>query len=87
MCESDEDAVDLFQEPDDWKPAEKTPTFTEYVLQSGEKLNLRLVGHNPLWVSSPSRFVAMFASFGHKVAIWGLGCLRGVFRARFHSFH
>jgi len=67
MCESDEGAVDFFQEPDDWKPAEKKPTFTEYVLQSGEKLNLRLVGHNPLWVRSASRFLPTFASHGKQL--------------------
>ena len=55
MSDLEEDTADLFREPDDWKPVEKKPTFTDYILQSGEKLNLRLVGHNPLWVSNASR--------------------------------
>lgn len=51
MSEPEEDTIDLFQDPEGWEPAEKQPTFAEHVLHSGEKLSLRLVGHNPLWVS------------------------------------
>lgn len=40
----------LFQEPDDFYPPERPATFTQYTLLSGQTLNLRLVGHNPLWV-------------------------------------
>ena len=50
MSELDEETIDLFQEPADWKPVEKEPTFAEYILHSGGQLQLRLVGHNPLWV-------------------------------------
>jgi nicotinamide N-methyltransferase len=50
MSELEEDTVYLFQDPEGWNPAEKQPTFAEHVLHSGEKLNLRLVGHSPLWV-------------------------------------
>lgn len=50
MSESEEETIDLFQEPTDWKPIEKEPTYEEYTLHSGVRLQLRLVGHNPLWV-------------------------------------
>ena len=50
MSESEEETIDLFQEPADWKPIEKEPTYEEYTLHSGVRLQLRLVGHNPLWV-------------------------------------
>jgi nicotinamide N-methyltransferase len=42
--------TDLFKEPDDYYPPEKPATFVEHILQSGQELRLRLVGHNPLWV-------------------------------------
>jgi nicotinamide N-methyltransferase len=42
----------LFNEPDNYYPAEKSTTFVEHTVQSGQKLRLRLVGHNPLWVGS-----------------------------------
>lgn len=50
--DDDEDLTDaaLFQEPEGYFPPEKPPTFVEHTLLSGEKLHLRLVGHNPLWV-------------------------------------
>lgn len=41
----------LFQEPDGYYQEEKEPTFQKHRLRSGESMNLRLVGHNPLWVS------------------------------------
>jgi len=50
MSESEEETIDLFQEPADWKQVEKEPTFAEHTLHSGERLQLRLVGQNPLWV-------------------------------------
>lgn len=46
-----EGELGIFEEPEDFYEAEKEPTFVDYTLQSGLKLNLRLVGHNPLWVS------------------------------------
>ncbi|KAF6231195.1 hypothetical protein HO173_010527 [Letharia columbiana] len=39
----------MFQEPDDYFQPEKPYTHTDYTLLSGQKLRLRLVGHNPLW--------------------------------------
>lgn len=50
---SDEDEIlssAMFQEPNDYFEPEKPYTYTEYTLLSGQKLRLRLVGHNPLWV-------------------------------------
>jgi len=46
-----EGELGIFEEPEGFYEAEKEPTFVDYTLQSGLKLNLRLVGHNPLWVS------------------------------------
>lgn len=40
----------MFQEPDDYYQPKKPYTHTDYTLLSGQKLRLRLVGHNPLWV-------------------------------------
>ena len=48
---SDEDEVDIFKEPDDYYEAEKPPTFVKHQTSDGKTLTLRLVGHNPLWVS------------------------------------
>ncbi|KAF6221278.1 hypothetical protein HO133_002133 [Letharia lupina] len=39
----------MFQEPDDYFQPEEPYTHTDYTLLSGQKLRLRLVGHNPLW--------------------------------------
>ncbi|MCJ1420175.1 nicotinamide n-methyltransferase [Xylographa parallela] len=39
----------LFQEPHGYFRPEQPPSFAEHTLLSGEKLRLRLVGHNPLW--------------------------------------
>ena len=44
--------TDLFNEPDDYYPPEESAKIVEHTLQSGQKLRLRLVGHNPLWVWS-----------------------------------
>ena len=48
----DDDGVscgDLFKEPEGYYQKEKPPTFEQYTLITGETLQLRLVGHNPLW--------------------------------------
>lgn len=53
MMSSDEDEElgrHMFREPDDYFEPEKPATYTEYTMLSGQKLCLRLVGHNPLWV-------------------------------------
>ncbi|KAF2451798.1 hypothetical protein P171DRAFT_11932 [Karstenula rhodostoma CBS 690.94] len=41
--------LDLFQEPEGFYEPEKKPTFASHTLLSGKELNIRLVGHNPLW--------------------------------------
>lgn len=51
MAESnDEEAFDLFQEPNDYYQKEKPPTQVQHQTLNGETLTLRLVGQNPLWV-------------------------------------
>lgn len=53
MMSSDEDETlsnTMFEEPDDYFQPEKLSTYTDYTLLSGQKLHLRLVGYNPLWV-------------------------------------
>ncbi|MCJ1281315.1 nicotinamide n-methyltransferase [Xylographa opegraphella] len=49
--EDSEDLTDtaLFQEPDGYFRPKDPPSFAEHTLLSGEKLHMRLVGHNPLW--------------------------------------
>ncbi|KAL8767995.1 MAG: hypothetical protein Q9209_005666 [Squamulea sp. 1 TL-2023] len=39
----------IFQEPPNYYPPPKPATFESKVLQTGQTLQLRLVGHNPLW--------------------------------------
>jgi hypothetical protein len=57
---SDSGDIDLFAEPEDWKPKEKPCTFQTYSLEEKDdkgvitgtkKIKLRLVGSSPLWVS------------------------------------
>ncbi|KAF2015002.1 hypothetical protein BU24DRAFT_423922 [Aaosphaeria arxii CBS 175.79] len=47
--DSGDEGVDLFKEPDDYYQPEKEATFASHQLLSGKDLNIRLVGHNPLW--------------------------------------
>ena len=42
--------VDIFQEPDGYFAPGKPKTSAEHTLLSGEKVVVRLVGQNPLWV-------------------------------------
>jgi len=49
--EADEEGIDLFQEPADFYEPEKQASFASHRLLSGQDLTVRLVGHNPLWVS------------------------------------
>jgi nicotinamide N-methyltransferase len=49
--EADEESIDLFQEPADFYKPEKEASFATHNLLSGRELTVRLVGHNPLWVS------------------------------------
>ncbi|KAF1831441.1 hypothetical protein BDW02DRAFT_505277 [Decorospora gaudefroyi] len=46
---SDDEGLDLFQEPAGFYESEKQATFASHRLLSGEELTVRLVGHNPLW--------------------------------------
>ena len=41
--------LEIFTEPPGFRPATPPPTFSTHTLLSGEKLTLRLVGHDPLW--------------------------------------
>lgn len=50
--EVEEESIDLFQEPADFYEPEKQASFASHQLLSGQKLTVRLVGHNPLWVSN-----------------------------------
>ncbi|KAI9795992.1 MAG: nicotinamide n-methyltransferase [Piccolia ochrophora] len=43
------DNLDLFYEPEGFYAAEKAPTSATHWLRSGERVTVRLVGHNPLW--------------------------------------
>ena len=49
---SDDEGGDLglFAEPEGYYQPEKQPTFASHAMQDGRELNLRMVGHNPLWV-------------------------------------
>lgn len=47
--DSGEETLDLFKEPEGYYEPEKQHTFVNYTTQHGRILNLRLVGHNPLW--------------------------------------
>lgn len=50
MSSDDEAGLDLFQEPEGYYAPEKEPTFVRHRMLNGDELQLRLVGHNPLWV-------------------------------------
>lgn len=47
---SDNEQADLFQEPEDFYQKDKPATNTTFVLKDGRVIQLRLVGHSPLWV-------------------------------------
>ena len=53
MSNSDDDeGIDgMFQEPEGYLQPEKPFTHESYQLEDGRRLDLRLVGNNPLWVS------------------------------------
>ncbi|KAF8867087.1 hypothetical protein BDZ45DRAFT_609219 [Acephala macrosclerotiorum] len=44
-----EEAIDLFADPTGYYPPSPKPTTQTHTLLSGQILNLRLVGYNPLW--------------------------------------
>ena len=54
-------AANLFQEPEGFYQPEKPASFTTYTLRDGHLLNLRLVGHSPLWVRLFTRSYLTFA--------------------------
>lgn len=47
---SNGDGLGLFEEPNDYYKPEAQASFSNHTLRSGEDLQLRLVGSNPLWV-------------------------------------
>jgi hypothetical protein len=49
---SPEDGFNMFEEPSDYFKPEPQPSFAQHTLRSGDQLQLRLVGHNPLWVGN-----------------------------------
>ena len=63
MAESDEEALDLFQEPDDYYQKEKAPTQVQHQTLNGEILTLRLVGQNPLWVGEGILHYTLLSAF------------------------
>jgi nicotinamide N-methyltransferase len=42
--------LNLFKEPEGYYEPEKQHTIATHTTLNGQTLNLRLVGHNPLWV-------------------------------------
>lgn len=48
----DEGELGIFAEPAAYYQPEKQPTFASHEMQDGKELRLRMVGHNPLWVSA-----------------------------------
>lgn len=57
MSDSGDDGggINLFADPDGYYPPEKEATFAQHTLLSGKPLSIRLVAHNPLWVSRHCR--------------------------------
>lgn len=64
--------MDLFQEPEDFYQPEKEATFASHQLLSGKELKIRLVGHNPLWVSDPK--CEIFRPFDALIHLRMYGC-------------
>ena len=53
---SEVEELGIFDEPEGYFQPEKEPTCVTHKLLDGRELNLRLVGHNPLWVGDFSYF-------------------------------
>lgn len=53
-------SLNLFQDPEGFYESDKPATFTTYVMKSGRRINLRLVGHSPLWVGHSHRVAKLF---------------------------
>lgn len=62
----DEPSLDLFQEPEGYYPPPKQPTFVQHRMLDGKELQLRLVGHNPLWVSTFCCFHTLCHAWAHE---------------------
>lgn len=62
---SDDESMggDLFQEPEGYFKPEEEPTFVKHQMLNGNELQLRLVGHNPLWVGRHSTCSHVFPFF------------------------
>ena len=77
--EDSEDFADsaLFQEPDGYFRPEKPPSFVEHTLLSGEKLYMRLVGHNSLWVRPACSMInqQLMLRIGPSSMEWSPGCI------------
>ncbi|KAF1343709.1 putative methyltransferase-domain-containing protein [Delphinella strobiligena] len=66
MADSDSSEVEdngLFDEPEGFYQPEKQPTFETHKLLDGRELQLRLVGHNPLWGHHLWNAGRVFASY------------------------
>lgn len=61
--DGEDQALDLFNEPDGYYEAEKPPTTVTHRTQDGRELQLRLVGHNPLWVGLGIQFIPQQSHF------------------------
>lgn len=61
MASDDEGGLDLFQEPEGFYEPEKPPTYATHKMLSGEEIRVRLVGFNPLWVSSACSSICSFS--------------------------
>lgn len=55
--DDDVDNVDLFQEPAGFYQDDKEPTSTTFALKDGRNIQLRLIGHSPLWVRSSNPYI------------------------------
>lgn len=53
-------SLDLFQDPEGFYEPDKPATFTSYSLRSGRRIELRLVGHSPLWVRHSDSSAKLF---------------------------
>lgn len=66
--EAEDEGIDLFQEPTGFYEPEKQATYASHQLLSGKELTVRLVGHNPLWVSRDS-YQSWFSCINFKVPL------------------
>ena len=61
--DSEPDELSLFDEPEGFYQPDKEATSEAHQLLSGQVLNIRLVGHNPLWVRHHSGRGQALSSF------------------------